>query len=172
MGVYALARKRIGWLNRDSGCFIRDAAYQISNIGICLESFHPFKMDYLYRDLDLAAVEQCGRHKITNIRRVDRTDFEQVLADHKMVVGGITVYQECVFGEEAQRTGHIRLPRKSDTFGGGHALAFAGYDHKTGLVTGPNSWGNDWGDNGWFSLSLDYIKNSSLSDDFWTFDVA
>jgi C1A family cysteine protease len=171
MGVYALARKKIGWLDRDVGCFIRDAASQVASIGICLESFHPFRVANLFKDLDQYAYAQCARHRITNIRSVKREDIDDVIASHRPVVGGFTVYQECVFGEEAQRTGYIRLPRQGDTFGGGHAVLITEYDQVKGVVGGPNSWGRDWGQEGWFTLPMDYINNPKLSDDFWTFDV-
>jgi C1A family cysteine protease len=171
LGIYALARKKRGWLNKDIGSFIRDAAYQVAAIGICLNSFHPFRMSDLYKDLDAHAYAQCARHRITNVRRLERKDVVEAIANHLPVVGGLTVFRQCFFGEEAQRTGYVRLPRTSDTFGGGHALFACGYDLTTGRIRGPNSWGSRWGNQGWWEADLDYVYNPQLSDDWWSFDV-
>jgi hypothetical protein len=172
LGIYTLARKKRGWLNKDIGSFIRDAAYQVASVGICLDSFHPFGMDKLFKDLDQHAYAQAGRHRITNVRRLERGDVVEAIANHLPVVGGLTVYKECFFGEEAQRTGFVRLPRKGDVFGGGHALFACWYDLATGRFGGPNSWSRFWGDDGWWSAPLDYVHDPAQSDDWWSFDVA
>jgi len=31
-----------------------------------------------------------------------------------------------------------------------------------------NSWGADWGIQGYFTMPYDYISNDNLADDFWT----
>ena len=168
MGIYALARKKRGWLSQDRGCYIRDAAEQMRDIGICLDSFHQFNLANLHKDLDQTAYEQCSRHRIQYMERLDRSNVLEVLSDSRPVVGGITVYRECVFGEEAQRTGLIRTPRSGDILDGGHALCFTGFDIATGRLEGINSWGPRWGDHGWFSLPMEYLDNPTWSSDFWT----
>lgn len=44
---------------------------------------------------------------------------------------------------------------RPDGTGGGHALAVVGYDNRSRLLKVMNSWGKDWGDDGFFWISYD-----------------
>jgi C1A family cysteine protease len=42
---------------------------------------------------------------------------------------------------------------------GGHAICFVGYDSKKKLIKFKNSWGTNWGDNGYGYLPYNYIND-------------
>jgi C1A family cysteine protease len=48
-------------------------------------------------------------------------------------------------------------------------MVIGGYTERSVFVL--NSWGRDWGDDGWCSMSWDYIKWDQ-SRDFWTVEAA
>lgn len=62
----------------------------------------------------------------------------------------------------------VPLPSWGD-IAGGHALIAAGYDEDG--VDVPNSWADDWGDDGWCRFSWEYLL-SEFCDDFWIVEHA
>ncbi|MGA7215858.1 MAG: C1 family peptidase, partial [Terrimicrobiaceae bacterium] len=70
--------------------------------------------------------------------------------------------------EEVAKTGTLNLPKPGEKQLGGHAVLAVGYDDSTKRVLVRNSWGADWGVNGYFTIPYDYISNSNLADDLWT----
>jgi C1A family cysteine protease len=51
---------------------------------------------------------------------------------------------------------------------GGHAVCGVGYDDAKKTLIVRNSWGKNWGMEGYFAMPYQYLTNSNLSDDFWT----
>ena len=49
---------------------------------------------------------------------------------------------------------------------GGHAIAIVGYDKEEDMFIIRNSWGVDWGMNGYCKIPADYIC-SDKANDFW-----
>lgn len=184
MATYALARKRRGWLGQDQGAVISDCFQQLASVGSCLESFHPFRPEYLYKDLDVYAYAQCARHRLTDIQRVRREDVKAVLAAGQLVVGGLSVCGKIWFQEARNNGGYVRLPVKGQDSmdGGGHAVCFTGFDQEgrykqvTGgrpVIMFDNSWGTSWASNspyhqGCGMFDEGYLFDDRLSDDFWT----
>jgi hypothetical protein len=117
----------------------------------------------------------------------DLTPIRRALINNIPVICGFAAYKSFV----TTRTGRIDLPTRDDlehrfyspdvagqgtpaTPNGaasfGHAAVIIGYyqeddgQERFRLV---NSWGEEWGDGGTFTLSADYLA-SSLASDFWT----
>ena len=53
-----------------------------------------------------------------------------------------------------------------------HAVMAVGYDDKNRQVTVLNSWGEDWGDEGYFYMPYDFITDSDVCFDFWKISFA
>jgi len=60
------------------------------------------------------------------------------------------------------------MPGPSEKSVGGHAICCVGYDDATQHFIIRNSWGNQWGLQGYFMMPYAYPTNSNLADDFWT----
>jgi C1A family cysteine protease len=59
------------------------------------------------------------------------------------------------------------MPKKGEEFLGGHAVLCVGYDdHKHHFIM-RNSWGDSWGDKGYFYLPYEYLLDHNLASDFW-----
>jgi hypothetical protein len=77
----------------------------------------------------------------------------------------------CVLGVEVFETwanpinGIIRLPGPDMKSLGGHAILVTGFNQNERLIEFKNSWGKDWGDNGYGYLPFDYTK---YMIDSWT----
>jgi C1A family cysteine protease len=82
-------------------------------------------------------------------------------------VFGFAVY-ESFQTQEVARTGIVNLPDKKESMLGGHAVVSVGYEDKLKRFIVRNSWGNDWGIKGYFTIPYQYLEDRDLSDDFWT----
>ena len=60
------------------------------------------------------------------------------------------------------------MPKPKERQLGGHAVLAVGYDDPTSRFIVRNSWGDKWGNAGYFTMPYDYLTDANLSDDFWT----
>ncbi len=61
---------------------------------------------------------------------------------------------------------HDGIVQKSEPITGGHAILVCGYDNKRELLKFKNSWGSEWGDNGYGYLPYSDVEGSLL--DAWS----
>ena len=60
------------------------------------------------------------------------------------------------------------MPKENEEVLGGHAIMAVGYDIQKKVFIIQNSWGDKWGDNGYFYMPFDFITNKEWCSDFWT----
>ena len=66
------------------------------------------------------------------------------------------------------RTGIMPYPNiRKEKLLGGHAVLIVGYNKNNDTFIVRNSWGKYWGDNGYFYMPFQVIKNTTMSGDFW-----
>ena len=92
------------------------------------------------------------------------------LAEGFPFVFGFTVY-DSFESSLVSKTGRVNMPEKSEKVLGGHSVLAVGYDDKAKRFIVRNSWGEDWGLNGYFTMPYDYLTEENLSDDFWTIRI-
>jgi C1A family cysteine protease len=92
------------------------------------------------------------------------------LAEGYPFVFGFTVY-ESFESEAVAKSGKLNLPKKNEAQAGGHAVMAVGYQDSSKRFIIRNSWGPNWGLNGYFTMPYDYLLSENLSDDFWTIRV-
>jgi C1A family cysteine protease len=81
---------------------------------------------------------------------------------------GMSVYSNFE-SSETENTGILHLPSKEDVYKGGHAVCAVGFDDVKSVFIVRNSWGDQWGDHGYFYLPYDYMLDKNLVYDIWAF---
>ncbi len=92
------------------------------------------------------------------------------LASGYPIVFGFTVY-ESFESDAVAKTGQVPLPKPSEKVLGGHAVLAVGYDETQQRFIVRNSWGKNWGLQGYFTMPYSYLTDNNLADDFWTIRV-
>jgi C1A family cysteine protease len=164
--IYYNARSLIGTTAEDSGAYIRDCMKTLAREGHCLEKLWPYNLGMAFTRPNSAAYADGHNHVITNYMRIDTiNDMLTCLADGYPVVIGITLY-ESFESDEVRRTGVVNMPGSYERVIGGHAVLVVGYDQSTKRLLVRNSWGPNWGQNGYFTIPYEYVEK--LGADFWT----
>jgi len=151
----------------DSGCMIRDVMKALCKYGACHEEDWP----YIVRNFSVApstkAKAKANEHQITRYYRLPNLkNIKICLKEGYPVVGGFMV-PASIDDAKTVRTGIVKYPGPSESFVGGHAVLFVGYDDNTKLLTFQNSWGTYWGNKGFGFLPYEFVDNM-LANDFWT----
>ncbi|MDK2745498.1 MAG: C1 family peptidase [Nitrospira sp. BO4] len=166
--IYYNERAMEGTIREDAGAMIRDGVKSLVKLGVCTEKLWPYKIARFTKKPSQACYKQARNRQVTSYHRViGLQQMKQCLAEGYPFVFGFSVY-EAFESPQVAKTGQLDLPKPSEKQIGGHAVLAVGYDEQAQRILVRNSWGADWGIQGYFTMPYDYISNDNLADDFWT----
>ncbi len=162
----------------DAGASIRDGIKSVGKIGACSEdarsgapadSLWPYDVARFEEQPPSASFTQAKLDRALSYARVAQTlaQLKGCLAAGFPIVFGFTVY-ESFESQAVARTGDAPMPSPGEQALGGHAVLAVGYDDATNRFSVRNSWGQNWGQGGYFTMPYAYLVDSSLAADFWT----
>ncbi len=155
-------------VSADDGAAIRDGIKTLVKQGVCSEKKWPYIEAKWDAKPTPACYKQALQHQITSYSRLQTVDeMRACLADGYPFVFGFTVYENFE-SKEVASSGVLEMPGPSERVVGGHAVVAVGYDDAPRRFLVRNSWGEDWGMKGYFTMPYDYLASRNLSDDFWT----
>ncbi len=170
--IYFNEREIEGTVLEDSGAMIRDGIKSVAKLGVCSEKTWPYSdanPGPFQEKPKPAAYKEALGCKATTYQRLPRTlrSFKARLASGFPFVFGFSVYASFE-SEEVTKTGVVPMPEPQEEALGGHAVLAVGYDDADQRFLVRNSWGNHWGNGGYFTMPYAYLLDENLSDDFWT----
>lgn len=172
--LYWQVRREEGTLPIDSGCQIRTACHVLRKQGTCDERLWPYDVLNWKKTPPDHCFEEAQDHQLLQYGRVGMAAFseenviaslEAALSTKIPVMGGIMLF-ESFLSKEVSAHGDVPMPKDSEAPLGGHAVTFVGYDRKRRKFLMLNSWGEAWGDEGFFTLPYEYAGNRQLARDF------
>ncbi|CAF3395317.1 unnamed protein product [Rotaria socialis] len=154
----------------DSGCTMTSAIEALEEFGTCLESIWPYDISNVNVQPNDQAYRESISHKITEALRIniDLHEMKSCLAQGFPFAFGLILYASF---DNARTTGVVPMPNQSESSQqsyGSHALLAVGYSDQSQAFIVRNSWGENWGDNGYCYIPYDYLTNSNLCFDVWT----
>lgn len=174
--IYYNERLMEGTIDEDSGAEIRDGIKSINRYGVCMEHhwiYDPSKFavkppDNVYHEAKLARAVRYARIDFSDDRTIDQrvAHLKRALESGFPFVFGFNVYPSFE-SEEVERTGMVPMPSKHEEMIAGHAVCAVGYDDEKQCFIIKNSWGKNWGVNGYFYMPYQYLADPNEADDFW-----
>jgi len=164
--VFYHARKRIGDLaNTVKGTSIYDNIEAIHEIGVCPEDAYPYDPQALEAEPNSVAMDAakgCTIEKALNIPLGEDTEanlnaLRSALSEGLPVIAAIAVYKSF-----SAHRGFVPLPDDNEEMMGYHAVVVCGYSDEHRYFIVRNSWGTQFGDNGYCYLPYSYLTNKEL----------
>jgi C1A family cysteine protease len=167
--IYYNERKMEGSIGEDAGAMIRDGIKSINVDGICPESMWEYNISKFSVEPPKEAYESAKHHKCVEYKRVAQTlpQLKQCLIEGFPFVFGMMVY-ESFESHDVSTTGIVPMPQPNESLLGGHAVLCVGFDDDKKTFIVRNSWGEKWGDKGYFYLPYEFMSNNDLVSDLWT----
>jgi hypothetical protein len=137
--------------------YVTDALNLLSDQGVCPYDDMPYnETDFTSKPTEVAK-QDAKKFRIDFWRQVNVQDIKEVKAQLSAgypVIIGADVSKEFVDGGFAQKADFIW--KEAGTPEGGHCMLLTGYDDSKGAFKVMNSWGREWGDNGfgWIDYRL------------------
>lgn len=166
--IYFNERAIEGTIPFDSGAMIRTGIKSLAKQGVCSENTWPYIIKRFRLLPSPKSYTEAVTHKSVQYSRVGQTleQLKACLASGYPFVFGFAVY-DGFESEVVAKTGVVNMPASSEKMRGGHAVLCVGYSDKTQRFIVQNSWGQNWGNKGFFTLPYEYVTNNNLADDFW-----
>jgi C1A family cysteine protease len=168
MFIYWVERHMENTIDMDDGATMRSAMRVMAKYGVPDEKNWGYSKTTLYIKPPMTLYKEAVQNMVKIYMRVGRAPYElkQCLADGYPFIFGMMVFS-AFNSQEVAKTGIVPLPTMQDEALGGHAVICVGYDDEKQHYIILNSWGPDWGDNGYFYLPYRFM-HSQLADDFFT----
>ncbi len=182
--LYKTTRNLLHWTG-DTGAFLRTTIGAMVLFGAPPEEYWPYITDEFDKEPSAFCYAFGQNYQTIKYFRLDpkNTAKDELLKTIKSYIAhglpsmfGFTVYDSI---NQANQNGKIPYPCPGDKIAGGHAVVAVGYDDNmkirntncggetTGAIFIRNSWGSEWGENGYGWLPYDYIING-LAIDWWS----
>ncbi len=169
LAIYYWARLMQGTISEDSGASLAEVAHVLASYGAPNETLFPYDITKFTRTPTSAVIANGKGHLVINPMQVrqDLNDIRACIAAGFPIMFGFAVY-ESFESDLIAYTGIMSMPEAGEQVVGGHAVIAVGYNDHTKQIKVRNSWGNKWGQAGYFQMPYDFIENRDLCDDFWT----
>ena len=177
--LYKATRDLLEWPG-DQGAYLRSTMKAMVLFGVPPEHYWPYQVGRFDDSPPTFCYAYAQSYKAQQYFRLDPagTPPAEVLSAAKGLIAatlpfmfGFTVYSS-IPGTGAGH-GNIPFPNVNDRVEGGHAIVAVGYDddHRIGNDKGAflirNSWGTEWGEDGYGYLPYSYVLRG-LAADFWS----
>lgn len=159
-----------GDAGQDNGTTNSSMMQAIAKWGICRESLWPYNPLMVSKPPLPACYKEGAQHLVLQDYSIDNTVIDQLkqcLVQGYPFIFGISVYDSFMSDDVAQ-SGIVPMPDPSENLQGGHDLCAVGYDDSKSAFLVRNSWGADWGLQGYCWIPYDYLTNADLGSDFKT----
>ena len=170
--IYYNERAMEGTISQDSGAEIRDGIKSVAQLGAPPETDWPYVITKFARKPPAKAYSDARKHQAIRYARVVQSEMgiQNVLAAGYPISFGFTVYES--FESDVGSDGIVPMPQPDESVIGGHAVVAIGYKliRRQLYFECRNSWGPDWGDDGYFWLPASYVTSHSLARDFWVIE--
>lgn len=166
--VYYNGRLLENLVEEDSGIYLRDGLESVKVYGVCLEKLWPYRIDHFNIKPDPECYVDAVKRLITEYHIVpDHEHILQALSDGTPVIIGMSVYESFGRVDKANPVVPLSTDREDDL--GGHAMVAVGYDLHRQCFLIKNSFGTDWGDDGYAWLPFDYARTNMFER--WCFSI-
>ena len=154
----------------DGGIPLRFALAAANYLGVCEESYWPYRVENVTVKPPLTAYQAAGGNAISKYEGLEQNidQFRACLKAGFPFAFGFEIYSN--FRDLDNNNGIMPMPSAEDLANykpGKHAVLAVGYDDTTQLITVLNSWGKKFGDNGYFYMPYKYITDQNRAFDFW-----
>lgn len=169
--VYYNSREYEGATADNVGVSLRDAIKAIALYGVCRESFWPYDTTQFKAKPSHSCYNAAVGNTVSKYERLEQDihQFRACLKEGFPFVFGFEYFRS--FESPANElTGLMPLPSVEEvqfTQPTLHVALAVGYDDKTERITALNSWGESFGDKGYFYMPYKYISNPNRTFDFW-----
>lgn len=166
--LYYNGRKAGGFdVSRDTGCSIPGILKGVVEDGVCTDQLWPYDIRVFTQQPSKEAYAQAIKPSSQFSRvALPKSLLKQCLASGYPISFGFAVY-ESFQSQKVAVTGKVPMPKGNEKYLGGHAVLMVGYDDRTSMFLVQNSWGEQWGQEGYFQLPYSYIFNDELTWDCW-----
>ena len=167
--IYYQERVYEGNINTDSGAYLSTGIFTLKKDGVCKEKTLPYIINKFKQRPTSKSYSEAKNFKLTNSSglNIDLHEIKNALANKFPVVFGFLVFKSFL-SETVTKTGIVQIPNLlTENIIGGHAVCLVGYDDNTSMFLARNSWGENWGDKGYFYIPYKYVSDSSLCDEFY-----
>lgn len=167
--IYYNSRLFDNSIKEDIGTYIRDGLKAASKYGVCNEKLWPYIEDKFDDQPTPACYVDAAQRLITRYETLyTLRDMLEVLNDSRPIVVGMYVYDD--FISMGQKTSVIKVPNDNESAISAHAVTLVGYDLPNQMFLAKNSFGKDWGDNGYFWITFEYVRTQVFEK--WCFDIS
>jgi len=170
MFIYYNARRLMDDEIEDEGAIIENAIEGLQEYGACAEETWEFDEEIVNDEPSEEAYEEASEFLVEDVEQVplDLFAWKHTLAEGNPIIFGISLYQSF---DKHKKRGVVPMPTPKEASReahGGHAMLCVGYSDRDELFIVRNSWGEDWGDEGYCYIPYNYLVNPQFNDgDSW-----